>query len=68
GTVKDAEKKRRRRIISARRMLRCNKRGQSASHGVSEWIPLDVSLTAAYWCMASHPMPEVDDSRYQIEI
>ncbi|MBN6572992.1 hypothetical protein, partial [Escherichia coli] len=68
GTVKDAEKKRRRRIISARRMLRCNKLGQSASHGVSEWIPLDVSLTAAYWCMASHPMPEVDDSRYQIEI
>ncbi|WP_213061831.1 hypothetical protein, partial [Escherichia coli] len=33
GTVKDAEKTRRRRIISARRMLRCNKLGQSASHG-----------------------------------
>lgn len=68
GKVKDAEKKRRRRIVSARTMLRCNKLGQSACHGVSEWIPLDVSLTAAYWCMSQHPMPEVDDSRHQIEI
>jgi hypothetical protein len=30
---------RRRRIVSARRMLRCNDRGLSAVRGISEWIP-----------------------------
>ncbi|WP_252769445.1 hypothetical protein [Escherichia coli] len=57
-----------RRILSARRMLKCNDRRKSEVRGVSEWIPLDLSLTAGYWCMALHPLPEVDDSRYQIEI
>nr|UMW96502.1 hypothetical protein [Raoultella ornithinolytica] len=48
-------------------MLKCNDHRKSQV-GVSEWIPLDLSLTAAYWCMSQYPMPEVDDSRYQIEI
>lgn len=55
-----------RRISSARRMLKCNDRRKSEVRGVSEWIPLDLSLTAGYWCMGMHPLP--DEDRRQIEI
>lgn len=33
------------RIVSARNMLRCNELNRSRVRGVSEWIPLDLSLT-----------------------
>ena len=61
GAIKDSEKKRARRIVSARTMLRCNKWGQSAAHGVSEWIPIDASLTAAYWCASQFPLPPASE-------
>lgn len=39
----------RRRIESARHMLRCGNRSLSEVRGVSEWIPFDLGLSISHW-------------------